>query len=74
MSEKPVASSVYADNTSGPILLGLPIQRQSSTGEKSHEASLNTEDLSWKQLPPHKDEGQVQLDVDRAFVYYPDCK
>ena len=26
---------------------------------------------SWKELPAHKDEGQVALDVNRAFVYYP---
>ncbi|KAL4911286.1 hypothetical protein BDW74DRAFT_142710 [Aspergillus multicolor] len=24
-------------------------------------------------LPPHRDEEQVQLDVNRSFVYYPDC-
>ncbi|PSR83694.1 rab-GTPase-TBC domain-domain-containing protein [Coniella lustricola] len=57
-----------------PVLLGLPIRRQSEAGEKAHEAYLDTEDVSWKRLPPHKDEGQVQLDVDRAFVYYPDCE
>lgn len=25
----------------------------------------------WQDLPPHHDEGQVQLDVHRAFVHYP---
>ncbi|KAF2225037.1 rab-GTPase-TBC domain-containing protein, partial [Elsinoe ampelina] len=25
----------------------------------------------WKSLPPHKEESQVALDVNRAFVYYP---
>lgn len=25
-------------------------------------------------LPPHRDEGQVKLDVDRSFVYYPTGK
>ncbi|KAG5517991.1 hypothetical protein PMAC_000446 [Pneumocystis sp. 'macacae'] len=25
----------------------------------------------WKLLPAHKDENQVQLDVDRSFIYYP---
>lgn len=25
----------------------------------------------WEKLPPHKDEDQVRLDVDRSFVYYP---
>lgn len=36
------------------------------------QPDLTVEDMSWKSLPPHKDEDQVQLDVDRAFVYYPD--
>ncbi|PKY04323.1 hypothetical protein P168DRAFT_236974 [Aspergillus campestris IBT 28561] len=27
----------------------------------------------WNDLPPHADEDQVQLDVNRSFVYYPDC-
>lgn len=26
---------------------------------------------SWKDLPGHPEEGQVALDVNRAFVYYP---
>lgn len=26
---------------------------------------------AWETLPRHSDEDQVQLDVDRAFVYYP---
>jgi hypothetical protein len=25
-------------------------------------------------MPPHGDEEQVQLDVNRSFVYYPNCK
>ncbi|KAF1949503.1 GTPase-activating protein gyp10 [Byssothecium circinans] len=29
------------------------------------------EGTSWKGLPPHGDEEQVALDVNRAFVYYP---
>ncbi|KAF2837310.1 hypothetical protein M501DRAFT_995892 [Patellaria atrata CBS 101060] len=28
-------------------------------------------DSSWSTLPPHRDEGQVNLDVNRSFVYYP---
>ncbi|KAF3768014.1 RabGAP/TBC [Cryphonectria parasitica EP155] len=54
-----------------PILLGLPIRTRTDGDEKAHEAYLSQEDLSWKHLPPHKDEDQVRLDVDRAFVYYP---
>ena len=31
-----------------------------------------TEDDNVEQLPRHGDEDQVQLDVDRSFVYYPE--
>jgi hypothetical protein len=27
----------------------------------------------WQDLPAHREEGQVGLDVNRAFVYYPQC-
>jgi hypothetical protein len=40
----------------GPLLLGC-------TEQASH--------TPWEKLPPHKDEHQVGLDVNRAFVYYP---
>ena len=26
---------------------------------------------SWRDLPPHRDENQVELDVNRSFIYYP---
>jgi hypothetical protein len=26
---------------------------------------------TWRSLPRHDDEDQVQLDVNRAFIYYP---
>lgn len=29
-------------------------------------------DVDVKDLPPHRDEDQVQLDVNRSFVYYPE--
>ncbi|KAB8232229.1 hypothetical protein ETB97_001175 [Aspergillus alliaceus] len=28
---------------------------------------------AWEDLSPHADEDQVQLDVNRSFVYYPNC-
>ncbi|KAF1976559.1 hypothetical protein BU23DRAFT_578482 [Bimuria novae-zelandiae CBS 107.79] len=40
-----------------PILLGCAPSKQ--------------EQLPWRELPAHDDEGQVALDVNRAFVYYP---
>lgn len=42
----------------GPVLLG-----------NFNAATDQTND--WKELPVHRDEEQVKLDVHRAFVYYP---
>ncbi|KAF2722878.1 hypothetical protein K431DRAFT_319301 [Polychaeton citri CBS 116435] len=44
--------------TAWPILLGCKEEDE----EGRH---------AWEHLPAHRDEAQVQLDVDRAFVYYP---
>ena len=49
----------------GPILLGCG---NDTSGDST---------VSWRNFPAHADEEQVQRDVDRAFVYYPDsgfCK
>lgn len=46
------------DCVTGPILLGCDVAND-----------LNS--TPWQDLQPHKDEHQVSLDVDRAFVYYP---
>lgn len=50
----------------GPLLIG------SDSG--SEEWSDVKAPASWKELQPHPDEDQVQLDVNRAFVYYPSGK
>ncbi|KAH9826081.1 TBC1 domain family member 20-like [Teratosphaeria destructans] len=46
--------------TAWPILLGC---------DPRHRA---IETLSWEKLAPHHDEHQVELDVNRSFVYYPE--
>ncbi|KEY70873.1 hypothetical protein S7711_00719 [Stachybotrys chartarum IBT 7711] len=46
-----------------PILLGV-------TPSAAADTSVPADD-GWKKLPRHKDEDQVQLDVNRAFIYYP---
>ncbi|KAF5718108.1 TBC domain-containing protein [Fusarium mundagurra] len=52
-----------------PILLGL----DAPSDEKDDPDALAQEDSNaWKQLPRHRDEDQVQLDVNRSFIYYPD--
>ncbi|KAK1979909.1 GTPase-activating protein gyp10 [Colletotrichum cereale] len=50
-----------------PILLG-PTDSESS---KDTVAAGKEDKDSWKDLPRHRDEEQVALDVNRAFVYYP---
>jgi hypothetical protein len=47
-------------NPIGPVLLG-----------SDHIAVATEEETPWRQLPPHRDEEQVQRDVDRSFVHYP---
>ncbi|OQO07165.1 hypothetical protein B0A48_07733 [Cryoendolithus antarcticus] len=48
--------------TAWPVLLGVNNQ---TTGSDVEAAP------SWEDLPPHREEGQVDLDVNRSFVYYP---
>ncbi|EFQ27586.1 GTPase-activating protein gyp10 [Colletotrichum graminicola] len=50
-----------------PILLG-PTDSESS---EDTVATEKEEKGSWKDLPRHRDEEQVALDVNRAFIYYP---
>jgi TBC1 domain family member 20 len=52
-------------NLEGPILLGINPEKTTVVEEKSLISD------QWSNLPRHPDEDQVQLDVDRAFVYYP---
>ncbi|KAF1811559.1 hypothetical protein P152DRAFT_459507 [Eremomyces bilateralis CBS 781.70] len=47
-----------------PILLGCT--RAADDPEPSPG-----DETAWKEWPEHRDEHQVQLDVDRSFVYYP---
>ncbi|KAI1493498.1 rab-GTPase-TBC domain-containing protein [Biscogniauxia mediterranea] len=46
----------------GPVLLGFEVDKLGDPVEGSD---------SWRELPRHRDEDQVKLDVDRSFVYYP---
>jgi len=52
-------------NMEGPILLGCTSE-DTTPAQPEH-----SNQLQWRSLPRHPDEDQVQLDVDRAFVYYP---
>ena len=37
----------------------------------SKQSEAITSQSSWRDLPVHRDEGQVELDVNRSFIYYP---
>ncbi|KAH7133484.1 rab-GTPase-TBC domain-containing protein [Dactylonectria macrodidyma] len=52
-----------------PLLLGLEVP--SSSGSHDGLAAAGDPPVDWKDLPRHKDEDQVQLDVNRSFIYYP---
>jgi len=48
-------------HSTGPVLLGFDTVDTITT-------------TPWGNLPRHRDEEQVRLDVDRSFVYYPNGK
>ncbi|KAF4958839.1 hypothetical protein FSARC_10915 [Fusarium sarcochroum] len=50
-----------------PILLGL----DTPSDIQDDLASAEDASVNWKELPRHRDEDQVQLDVNRSFIYYP---
>ncbi|KAF7560772.1 hypothetical protein G7046_g3377 [Stylonectria norvegica] len=56
------------------------VDSRSSNSKSSSQEGLAYPELSsgaddssgdWKELPRHRDEDQVQLDVNRSFIYYP---
>lgn len=52
-------------SNAGPLFLGY------SDFTRDGVKPVITARDDWEKLPPHKDEDQVRLDVDRSFVYYP---
>ncbi|CAK7231949.1 GTPase-activating protein gyp8 [Sporothrix bragantina] len=58
-----------------PVLLGIPAGTDGGIDLEAASSAAGIspdEDIrAWESLPPHRDEEQVQLDVNRAFVYYP---
>ncbi|CEI65801.1 hypothetical protein FVEN_g7521 [Fusarium venenatum] len=50
-----------------PILLGI----DAPSDDQEDLSSMQDDSGDWKGLPRHRDEDQVQLDVNRSFVYYP---
>lgn len=56
-----LSDTLTEPSSAGPMLLGC-----------SGEEKLVMSD--WRELPPHRDEDQVRLDVNRSFIYYPSSK
>ncbi|PFH62719.1 hypothetical protein XA68_12397 [Ophiocordyceps unilateralis] len=56
-----------------PILLGLPSPgpEHGVGGRSGPTPADEAPRYDWKTLPCHRDEHQVQLDVNRSFIYYP---
>ncbi|EPE03429.1 gtpase-activating protein gyp10 [Ophiostoma piceae UAMH 11346] len=55
-----------------PLLLGIPVDGDHvDPAVAAASAGVTSTSRDWTQLPAHHDEEQVQLDVNRAFVYYP---
>jgi hypothetical protein len=55
----PPIAALTVTNIVGPLVLGV-------------EPSPNISGIEdWRQLAKHQEEGQVELDVNRSFVYYP---
>lgn len=49
-----------------PVLLGVPFEKDDLDDARKPQTGGD-----WKELPRHRDEDQVQLDVNRSFIYYP---
>ncbi|KAH6673709.1 rab-GTPase-TBC domain-containing protein, partial [Halenospora varia] len=56
--------SDHARRQAWPLLLG--------NLSYDDDAKSKGDDDSWRELPRHSDEDQVQLDVNRSFIYYPE--
>lgn len=51
----------------GSLLLGYSSQDNEDVKSETEGEGRGR----WKKLPKHQDEDQVQLDVNRSFIYYP---
>ena len=60
-AENPESQKVGLTMLLGPLLLNGGYKSSNGLGLK----------CAWQDLPQHEDEGQVKLDVNRSFIYYP---
>jgi hypothetical protein len=56
---------------SGPFLLGCRDRVDEFQNGESEKPTAELRRKRWQDLPPHEDEAQVELDVNRSFIYYP---
>lgn len=63
--------NLYLHYHKGPVLLGLEPESDEVVVDRNVSSSPVDDDGLWKEMPRHRDEDQVQLDVNRAFIYYP---
>ncbi|EQK99303.1 Rab-GAP/TBC domain protein [Ophiocordyceps sinensis CO18] len=54
-----------------PILLGVTSSGAVPNGQARPRQTDSALGVYWTQLPRHREEDQVQLDVNRSFIYYP---
>ncbi|KAI4170168.1 MAG: hypothetical protein LQ343_005174 [Gyalolechia ehrenbergii] len=57
--------------TSSDGLMNDEVRRKAWPILLGYTPPMGTDRIAWQDLPPHKDEHQVRLDVDRSFIYYP---
>ncbi|KAI4264684.1 MAG: hypothetical protein L6R42_000201 [Xanthoria sp. 1 TBL-2021] len=72
--EKPDIAALVHFATSTGGLVNDEVRRQAwplLLGYMPYKKTGSTESARWQDLPRHKDEDQVRLDVDRSFIYYP---
>jgi len=54
-----------------PFLLGCSDRVDEFQNGESGKPTAELRRKRWQDLPPHEDEAQVELDVNRSFIYYP---
>ena len=70
MQPSSLLTSIPFRRRTGPILLG----HAPDASNESAPAPNSDSQIPWQKLPPHRDECQVQLDVERSFIYYPESE
>ncbi|KAK8011478.1 hypothetical protein PG990_010443 [Apiospora arundinis] len=65
----PILLGCPSDSDSVQLNGTIPVTRDGEDGKISEKSDVEVR--PWRELPRHRDEDQVRLDVDRSFIYYP---